>query len=82
MPINNEFNQQIEKVLQMASLGKNPNQALQMLYNRNPNAMQLNNQMNNLLQGRSIGQFFEQFARENGVSEANIQSVMRLLRMR
>ena len=75
---NGDINQTIQNILQMRNAGKNPQMILQMLMQRNPQYQQLLSQMQNMAQGRNPRDFIIQLAKQNGVSEQNINDIMQM----
>jgi hypothetical protein len=68
-----DVNQALQSVFQMRNAGRNPQQIMQMLMQRNPQYSQMLTQIRNMSQGRSTKEFVMQLARQNGVNEQNLQ---------
>lgn len=77
---NQNLNDTIQNILKAKNSGKNPNAILQLLYQRNPNFQQLATQLQNMAQGRSPQEFITQLARQNGVSQDNLQAISELFK--
>lgn len=62
--------------------GKDPNAIMQMLVQQNPNARQMIAQMQNQARsnGMSAEQFAKQLARQHGMSESELMSMVDMLR--
>ena len=71
------MNNNINDIMTFIANGQNPNQALQLLINQNPQAQILFNQMQQ--SGMSVKDFTLQFARQNNV---NIQPILNILSQR
>ena len=68
-----DVNQALQSIFQMRNAGRNPQQIMQMLMQRNPQYSQMLTQIRNMSQGRSTKEFVMQLARQNGVNEQNLQ---------
>lgn len=68
-----DVNQALQSVFQMKNAGRNPQQIIQMLIQRNPQYSQMLTQIRNMSQGRNPQEFVMQLARQNGVNEQNLQ---------
>jgi type VI protein secretion system component VasF len=73
-----DVNQALQSVFQMRNAGRNPQQILQMLIQRNPQYSQMLTQIRNMSQGRNPQEFVIQLARQNGVSEQNLAQLMQM----
>ena len=62
----------------MRNAGQNPQMIMQMLLQRNPQYQQLLTQMQNMAQGRNPRDFIMQLAKQNGVSEQNINAIRQM----
>ena len=71
------MNNNINDIMTFIANGQNPNQALQLLINQNPQAQILFNQMQQ--SGMSVKDFTLQFARQNNV---NIEPILNILSQR
>ena len=80
MPMNNnnQMNQAIQSILQMKNAGRNPQQIMQMLIQRNPQYSQMLTQIRNMSNGRNPQEFVMQLARQNGVNEHNMAQLMQM----
>lgn len=72
------MNQVIQGLLQMKNAGRNPQQIMQMLMQRNPNYQQAMTTLQNMVQGRNPQEFIMQLAKQNGVTQENMQGIMSL----
>lgn len=68
-----DVNQALQSIFQMRNAGRNPQQIMQMLMQRNPQYSQMLTQIQNMSQGRNPKEFVMQLARQNGVNEQNLQ---------
>lgn len=76
---NNNINQTIENIVALYERGGNPQQLMQSMMQRNGQVGQLQTQIQNMAQGRNPKEFIMQIARQNGVSDKNIQGLMKIL---
>ena len=77
---NGDINQTIQSILQMRNAGQNPQMIMQMILQRNPQYQQLLTQMQNMAQGRNPRDFIMQLAKQNGVSEQNMQALQQMFK--
>lgn len=75
----NDINQIIGALINLFDNGRNPQELMQMAMQRNPNLNQMKTQLQNMANGRNPSEFIMQLARQNGVSEQNIQGLARIL---
>lgn len=75
---NNQMNQVIQGLLQMKNAGRNPQQVMQMLMQRNPNYQQAMTTLQNMAQGRNPQEFIMQLAKQNGVTQENMQALQNM----
>lgn len=75
----NDINQAIENIIALYERGGNPQQVMQSMMQRNNQVSQMQAQLQNMAQGRSPKEFLLQLARQNGVSEKNLQGLSRIL---
>ena len=73
-----DINTTIQNILSFRNSGGNPQQLLQMLMAQNPEVQNMFNRVQNMAQGRSPQEFLTQLAKQNGVSEQNIQGILSL----
>lgn len=73
-----DVNQALQSVFQMKNAGRNPQQIMQMLMQRNPQYSQMLTQIRNMSQGRSTKEFVMQLAKQNGVNEQNLQMLSQM----
>ena len=62
----------------MKNAGRDPQQILQMMMQQNPQIQQSLAVLQNMAQGKNLQQFFSQLAKQNGVSEQNMQMLMQM----
>lgn len=74
-----DINQRIEQIIRFYDSGGNPQQIMQNMFQQNPQINQVQTQMRNMAQGRSPKDFILQMAKQNGVSEQNLQGLARIL---
>lgn len=73
-----DVNQALQGLFQMRNAGRNPQQIMQMLIQRNPQYSQMLTQIRNMSQGRSTKEFVMQLARQNGVNDQNLQMLSQM----
>lgn len=73
-----DVNQALQSIFQMKNAGRNPQQIMQMLIQRNPQYQQQIIMLQNMAQGKSPKEFFAQLAKQNGVSEQNMAQLMQM----
>lgn len=74
-----DINQTLEQIIRFYDSGGNPKQVMQTMMQQNPQMNQMQTQMRNMAQGRSPKDFILQIAKQNGVSEQNLQGLARIL---
>lgn len=74
-----DINQTLEQIIRFYDSGGNPQQVMQNMMQQNPQMNQMQTQMKNMAQGRSPKEFILQMAKQNGVSEQNLQGLARIL---
>ena len=74
-----DINSTIQNIIALYNSGGNPQQIMQQMMQRTPQINQMQTQLQNMAQGRSPQEFLIQLARQNGVSEENIQGLSRIL---
>lgn len=75
----NDINATLERIIAMYDNGGNPQQLMQTMMRQGTPIGQMQSQMQNMAQGRSPIEFIMQMARQNGVSEQNLQGIARIL---
>lgn len=75
----NNINQVIEQIIAMYDKGANPKQFMQSMMQQSPQVGQVQTQLQNMAQGRNPTEFILQIAKQNGVSEQNLQGLSRIL---
>lgn len=76
---NISINDRIQGIINLYNSGRNPQQLIQNLIRKNPQFNTLLTQISNMAQGKSMPEFLLQLAKQNGVSESNIQGIARIL---
>lgn len=74
----NDINQVLENIFAMKNAGRNPQQIMQMLIQRNPQYSQMLTQIRNMSNGRNPQEFVMQLAKQNGVNDQNLQMLTQL----
>ena len=74
-----DLNATIERIITMHDKGGNPQQIMQDMRQQGTPIGQMKSQMQNMAQGRSPMEFILQIAKQNGVSEQNLQGIARIL---
>ena len=73
-----DVNQALQNIFQMKNAGRNPQQIMQMLIQRNPQYSQMLTQLQNMAQGKNPREFFAQLAKQSGVNEQNMAQIMQM----
>ena len=73
-----DVNQALQSIFQMKNAGRNPQQIMQMLIQRNPQYSQMLTQLQNMAQGKNPREFFAQLAKQSGVNEQNMAHIMQM----
>ena len=76
--MNNDINSRIQAIMQLKQKGLTPQSAMQMLMQRNPNYQIAMQRLNNMAQGRDMKEFVMQLARQNRVSQENLQAMQNM----
>lgn len=75
----NDLNAQIEQIIALYDSGGDPNKVMNNIIQKNPMVNQLGTQYKNMSQGRDPKEFLLQLAKQNGVTEQNLQGLARIL---
>ena len=75
----NQLNNNIQAVINMANMKKNPQQVIQMLIQQNQHIRQMMTQIQNMAQGRTPQEFITQLARQNGVDQTTIDQLIQIM---
>ena len=78
----NDLNQTIERIIALYDNGGNPQQVMQQMMGTGTPIGQMQNQLQNMAQGRTPKEFLLQMAKQNGVTEKNLQGLARILSAR
>ena len=76
--MNGDINQRISNILQVANSGGDPNVLMNQLIEKNPQVTTALKQLDNMRGGKPMGEFVLQLAKQNGISEQNLQGLMQL----
>ena len=74
----NDINAVISQIMALKKQGRNPQTVMQMLIQQNPQYSQALQQLKNMAQGRDMKDFVMQLARQNGVSQENLQAMQNM----
>lgn len=74
-----DINQRIEQIIALYDKGGNPQQLMQQMMGQGSQIGQVQTQLKNMAQGRTPLEFILQMAKQNGVSEQNLQGIARIL---
>ena len=74
----NNVNETLQYIFNLKNQGQNPQSIMQMLIQQNPQMQQSITILQNMSRGKSPQEFISQLARQNGVSEQNMQQIMRM----
>ena len=80
--MNGDINDRISVILNLANAGNDPKQIMQQLMQMNPQVSTTLKQLDNMRGGKPMGEFVLQLAKQNGVSEQNLQGLMQLFRVK
>lgn len=75
----NNINQSLQTIIQWANTGRTPQQVMQVLMQRNPNANLMMNQIKNMANGRSLPEFIMDYAKQKGVDQNLLTQVGQLM---
>lgn len=75
----NDINARVENIIKFYNMGGNPQHLMQNMMMQNSNIGQMKTQIQNMSQGRTPVEFIVQMAKQNGVSEQNIQGLLKIL---
>lgn len=75
----NGQNTVIQSLMALKNKGKNPNQVLQLLLQRNPQARTALTQIRNMANGKSPQEFLTQLAKQQGLSQNDIDGIRELV---
>ena len=75
----NDINAVIQSILTLKNQGRNPQQLMQMLIQRNPNYQQTIQRLQNMANGRDMKEFLVQLAKQNGASDQSLQYINQIL---
>ena len=73
------INQTLQNIINMANAGRNPQQFMQMLIQRNPRVNQALTQLKNMAGNKSMPEFIEQYAKQNGVDQNTISQLTQIM---
>ena len=80
--MNGDINERINNILQVANSGGDPNVIMNQLIQKNPQVSTTLKQLDNMRGGKPMEEFVLQLAKQNGVSEQNLQGLMQLFRIK
>ncbi len=78
----NNPNQFLQGIINLANKGKNPQQYMQMLLQRNPQYNQMLTQLQNMAQGKPMNEFVLQLARQKGVDNNTLMQLSNIMGVR
>ena len=76
--MNGNINANIQQIMALKNKGMTPQAVTEMLMQRNPNYQMAMQRLKNMSQGRDMKQFVLQLARQNGVTQENLQALSQL----
>ena len=74
-----DINQRLEQIIALYDSGGDPNKLMQSMFINNSNIQQIGVQYRNMMQGRTQKDAFLQMAKQQGVTDKNIQNFCRIL---
>jgi hypothetical protein len=77
--MNNQLNQNIDMIINMANMKRNPQQIMQMMIQQNPQIREMMTQIQNMAQGRTPQEFITDLAKQNGISQDRIDQLLNIM---
>lgn len=77
--MNNQLMQNIDMIINMANMKRNPQQIMQVLMQQNPQINQMMTQIQNMAQGRTPQEFITDLTKQNGISEDRINQLLQII---
>lgn len=79
--MNNQYdvNSALQNIMQMKQSGKNSQMIMQMMMQQNPQMRQKLAILQNMAKGKTPQEFISQLAKQNGISEQNLQGILQML---
>ena len=77
--MNNQLNQNIDMIINMANMKRNPQQIMQMMLQQNPQIREMMTQIQNMAQGRTPQEFITDLAKQNGISQDRIDQLLNIM---
>lgn len=78
--MNNNINNVISQIMALKKQGMTPQAVAQMMFQQNPQLQMYQTQLKNMSNGKNPQEFVMQLARQNGVTEENLQGMQDLFR--
>lgn len=78
--MNNNINNVISQIMALKKQGMTPQAVAQMMFHQNPQLQMYQTQLKNMSNGKNPQEFVMQLARQNGVTEENLQGMQDLFR--
>lgn len=69
----------IQEIIALKAQGKTPQEVMQIMFMRSPRYKQAETQLKNMAQGRSPKEFITQLAKQNGLTQENMQAVNQII---
>ncbi len=73
------INQTLQGIINMANAGRNPQQIMQVLIQKNPQINQALTKLKNMAGNKSMPEFIEQYAKQNGVDQNMISQLTQIM---
>lgn len=77
--MNNQLNQNIDMIINMANMKRNPQQIMQMMLQQNPQIREMMTQIQNMAQGRTPQEFITDLAKQNGIGQDRIDQLLQIM---
>ena len=74
-----DINQRLERIIALYESGGDPNKLMQSMFANNLNIQQMSKQYQNMMEGKTRKDAFLQMAKQQGVTDKNIQGFCRML---
>lgn len=77
--MNNQLNQNIDMIINMANMRRNPQQIMQMMIQQNPQIREMMTQIQNMAQGRTPQEFITDLAKQNGIGQDKLDQLLQIM---
>ena len=77
--MNNQIINNIDSIINMANMKRNPQQIMQIMFQQNPQLKQTMIQIQNMAQGRTPQEFITDLAKQNGIGQDKIDQLLQIM---